>query len=304
MDTFERLPRTVPEHLSSLPDAVKHLHIWPIFKIKDGGTYKTRKVVMGNEEEPFGDQYAPTVSKVVVWLVFAITVLQKLVTRSFDITGAFLYEQLERTVFVWWKKEVCRLKRSLYGLRDAPKIFNVGLVQHILSGGYSQSIYESCLFYKWDSSSSYIYIIIHVDDFNCAATDNGLLDNFYEHLKRKYEVTSNDNGTFLGILRTNLPDGSALFTKPFILRKLFDKYLPDGPYLIPLPTAPITSEYMKSIGNPSPNFDSHKFLSLNGLLIQLIDVRPDIAFAPSANLPHALFVELSKLGNPSSTKSC
>ena len=38
-------------------------------------------------------------------------------------------------------------------------------------------------------------------------------------------------------MRTILP---ALFTKPFILRKLFDKYLPDGPYLTPLPTAPIT----------------------------------------------------------------
>jgi len=281
MDTFERLPGTVSEQLSSLPDGVKPLHIWPIFKIKDDGTYKTREVVMGNEEEPFGDQYAPTVSKVVVWLIFAITVLQNLVTRSFDITGAFLYEKLERTVYVWWKKQVCRLKRSLYGLRDAPKIFNLGLVEHLLSGGYSQSIYEPCLFYKWNSLTSYIYIIIHVDDFNCAATNNALLDEFFKHLQSKYEATSNDNGTFLGILRTNLPDGSAIFTKPFIIRKLFDKYLPDGPFITPLPSVPITSEYIKNIGNPSPDCNVQQFLSLNGLLIQLIDVRPDIAFALS-----------------------
>jgi len=123
MDTFEELPGTVTEQLQSLPVGVKPLHIWPIFKIKDDGTFKTREVVMGNEEQPFGDQYSPTVSRMVVWLIFAVTVLQKLNTRSLDITGAFLYEKLNRTVYVWWKNRICRLKRSLYGLRDAPKNF-------------------------------------------------------------------------------------------------------------------------------------------------------------------------------------
>ena len=121
---------------------------------------------MGNEEDSYGDQYAPTVARVVVWLVFALSVLNNLVTRSYDITGAFLYEKLERTVYVWWNKKICRLKRSLYGLRDAPKIFNTGLVQHLQFVGYFQSIYEPCLFYKWNSTTSYIIIIIHVDDFN------------------------------------------------------------------------------------------------------------------------------------------
>jgi hypothetical protein len=94
----------VEEQLRQLPHGIKPLHIWPIFKIKDDGTYKTHEVVMGNEEESFGDQFSPTVSRTVVWLLFAIAVLHKLKTRSYDITGAFLHEKLERPVYVWWKK--------------------------------------------------------------------------------------------------------------------------------------------------------------------------------------------------------
>jgi len=173
------------------------------------------------------------------------------------------------------------LKRSLYGLRDAPKIFNQGLIQHLLHGGYKQSIYEQCLFYKWATPTSYIYIVFHVDDFNVSATNDKELADFEAHLSAKYDITVNENGIFLGIMRTDLQDGSSLFTKPFIIRKLFDKYLPEGPLLALIPNVPMTTEYIKNLGQESPPCDITKFLSLNGLLIQLIDVRPDIAFALS-----------------------
>jgi hypothetical protein len=172
---------------------------------------------------------------------------------------------------------VCILLQSLYGLGDAPKLFNEGLVAHLKSGNYKQSAYEPCLFYKWTSMFTFIYIVFHVDDFNAAATTKDELDSFQKFLSTKYEITSNEKGVFLGILRTELPDGSVLFTKPFILQKLFDKYLPNGP-TISVPSTPMSNDYLKQIGSPSPACDTTKFLSLNGLLIQLIEVRPDIAF--------------------------
>jgi hypothetical protein len=196
--TFQQLPNG----WNDLPPGIKPLRIVPKHKIKDDGTFKTRQVVLGNEEEWFDGRYSPTVSKAVIWLIFALTVLLRLKTRYFDISGAFLAEKPERDIYVLWKNAVCLLKLSLYGLGDAPKLFNEGLVEHLKNGGYTQSTYEPCLFYKWKSISSFIYIIFHVDDFNAAANNEQDLDIFAAHLSSKYTVTSNENGIFLGIHQT------------------------------------------------------------------------------------------------------
>lgn len=73
------------------------------------------------------------------------------------IFAAFLIDMVraiedERMVYFW---EVCRIKRSLYGLRVA---LNVGLVEHIFSDAHK----------VFTNRLHLIYIIIHVDDFNCA----------------------------------------------------------------------------------------------------------------------------------------
>lgn len=234
-------------------------------------------ILVGNHDNWSGDCCSPTVSKPVVWLIFALTVLLRLHTRWFDISGAFLAEKPSRDIYVMWKGRVKRLMKSLYGLGDAPKLFNEGLVSHLKSGGYCQSAFEPCLFYKWESHLSFIYIIFHVDDFNVAGTSQQKLDDFGLFLSIKYEITSNKNGMFLGILRTTLQDNSVLHTKPFIMQKLFDKYMPDGPFM-PIPTTPMSNDYIKTIGEHSQPYDVTKFLSLIGLLIQLLEVRPDIAF--------------------------
>jgi hypothetical protein len=71
----------------------------------------------------------------------------------------------------------------------------------------------------------------------------------------------------------------AQFTKLFTMQKLFDKYLANGPTMSPIPATPLDATYIKSIGSHSQPCDPTTFLSLNGLLIQLIEVRSDIAFA-------------------------
>jgi hypothetical protein len=82
-----------------------------------------------------------------------------------------------------------------------------------------------------------------------AASSDAELNEFQSFLAKKYDVTSNDNGTFLVILRTKLPDGSSIFTKPFII---FTQYLPNGPFISPLPTTPMSVEYIKSFNEHFP----------------------------------------------------
>jgi hypothetical protein len=202
-----------------VPEGADVMPIMFNYRIKDDETFKARAFVLGNLENFQGDRYAPTISKAVMWLMFALSTLLILNTRLFDISGAFLSERPKRDIYVTWKGKVGLLMWNLYGVGDAPKLFNEGLVNHLKKGNYRQSIYEPCLFYKFNSPTEFIYIVFHVDDFNVAGTDQIIISEFHEHLKTKYGVTSNEKGIFLGIMRTELEDGRTLFTKPFIMKK-------------------------------------------------------------------------------------
>ena len=258
--------------------------IYPIkrhCKIKDNGIYKVRWVVLGNLDDYDGDTYAPTACKKVVWLIFALSVLLGLYRRFFDIKGAFMAERPLRDIYVELDGIVYKLMYSLYGLKDAPLIFNVGLINHLKSGGYIQSVWDQCLFFKWVSTDCFIYIIFHVDDFCANGTSEEIIDEFHRHLEQKYTVTSNKDGVFLGTYISPSIDGSTVFSKPLQLQHLFEKYLPDGP-VMEIPKVPMSQEFCKHFDiEDSPLCDSTKFRNLHGKLIQLLDVRPDIAFPVS-----------------------
>ena len=68
------------------------------------------------------------------------------------------------------------------------------------------------------------------------------------------------------------------------MKKLLETYLPDGPTM-PLPTTSMHPTYLEHLKNKDKEdiklCDVKKFQSLIGLLLQLLEVRPDIAFALS-----------------------
>ena len=135
-----------------------------------------------------GETYAPTACKSIVWLVFAVAVLLNLCWRWYDITGAFMAERPQRDIYVTLDGKFYKLMFSLYGLDDAPRLFNEGLVQHLTLGRYIQSKWDSCLFIKWTSPKSYVFLVFHVNDFTVVGTDESVIDAFEDHLKLKYDV--------------------------------------------------------------------------------------------------------------------
>ena len=153
-----------------IPVGCKILPITKQRKIKSSGKYKSRYCVMGNLDDFNGPTYASTASKKIVWLLFALSTRLGLHTRFFDITGAFMHERPTRDIYVTVDGKFYILLYSLYGTKDAPKLFQDGLVVHLQEGGYVQSKWDQCLFYKWISVMVYIYIMFHVDDFDASGT--------------------------------------------------------------------------------------------------------------------------------------
>jgi hypothetical protein len=144
--------------LESIPRGTAILPLKWVYTVKRDGTYKARIVCCGNFDPFEGPTYAPTAVKSVMWLVMALVILFNMEVRIFDISAAFVSERITREVFVTLGGRYFRLLKFLYGLKDAPRGFNDGMSIHLKEGGYSQSVFDPCLFFKWEGALSFIYI--------------------------------------------------------------------------------------------------------------------------------------------------
>ena len=236
-------------------------------------------MVLGNLDDYQGETFAPTTSRKTIWILFALTIGLGLYMWFFDITGAFMAEKPTRDIYVTIDDKVYLLKYSLYVLKDASKIFNDGLVAHLNEGSYQQSRWDQCLFYKCTSKTESVYLLFHEDDFIVCGSNERIIDNYHAHMKTKYEITFNQDGIFLGIHIKKLHDDASILRKLNQMQNIFDKYLPNSPTLKTAPLEPMNTAYSKSFGKDnSPLADKTQFHSMLGAVMQLTDVRPDIAF--------------------------
>ena len=89
--------------------------------------------------------------------------------HQMDVTTAFLNGTLEEEVFM--KKPykakgkehlVCHLKKSIYGLKQSPRYWNIALDSHLKKIGFCQSQSDPCIYYK-DINGEMFYMGVYVD---------------------------------------------------------------------------------------------------------------------------------------------
>lgn len=101
--------------------------------------------------------------------------------KQFDIKTAFLNGNLIEEIYMKQPlgfeigSAVCKLKKSLYGLKQAARVWNETLKRSLFKAGAKQSDYDQCLFSIKDRQEE-CYILVHVDDILVATNSKRLLD--------------------------------------------------------------------------------------------------------------------------------
>ena len=72
-------------------------------------------------------------------------------------------DQLEGFIVPGKEDYVCKLKRSLYGLKQSPRQCYKRFDSLMLSHGFKRSDYDSCVYIKL-VDGSHIYLLLYVDD--------------------------------------------------------------------------------------------------------------------------------------------
>ena len=82
----------------------------------------------------------------------------------------------------------CRLKKSIYELRQAPRQWYLKFNQTIKSFGFKENIEDNCIYARF-KNGKYIFLILYVDDILLASSDVSVLQETKKFLSSNFDIT-------------------------------------------------------------------------------------------------------------------
>lgn len=223
-DTWELVPRPSDANI------LRGKWVYKTKRNSDGSIerHKARYVVRGFEQKAgvdFFETFSPVIKPTTIRLVLSIALAYGWNIKQLDVNNAFLNGDLSETVYIeqpqgfvnsHFPNYVCRLKKALYGLRQAPRAWFTKLKdflhQHDFQGCYS----DSSLFVR-STNSSLTYILVYVDDIIITGNDSSFITSFIHVLNQSFSLKDlGDLNYFLGIEVHRLPTGICLTQSKYI----------------------------------------------------------------------------------------
>ncbi|RDX66846.1 hypothetical protein CR513_54345, partial [Mucuna pruriens] len=160
--------------------------------------YKARLVAKGftrNEGNNYKETFSPDSFKTIM----ALVVHFDLELHHMDVKTAFLNGNIDKTIYMVQPENfvlneskfmICKLKKFIYGLKQASLI---------TSYGFEANIVDDCVYHKL-SGSKYIFLVLYVDDILLVSSDTCLLHETKRFLTKNFEMKNLREASFvLGI---------------------------------------------------------------------------------------------------------
>ncbi|CAA7037262.1 unnamed protein product [Microthlaspi erraticum] len=219
--------------ITDLPPGKKAIGCHWIFTIKYQSTgkverYKARLVAYGNRQEEgidYDETFAPVIKMTTVRMFLKISVVKGWEVHQMDVHNAFLHGDLEEEVYMKLppgfdcgdKSKVCKLRKSLYGVRQSPRCWFAKLTAALKGYGFVQNISDYSLF-TLTRGDMRLYVLIYVDDLLIGGTDPDAIVKFKGYLSQCFKMK--DLGLvkyFLGIEVSRAPEGIYLSQRKYAL---------------------------------------------------------------------------------------
>ena len=129
-------------------------------------------------------------------VIMAIVAHFDLELHQMDVKTTFLNGDLEEEVYMCQPEGfvnndnnqlVCKLKKSIYGLKQASRQWYIKFHNVISSFGFVENIVDQCIYLKINGSK-YIFLVLYVDDILLASNDMGLLHETKKFLTQNFEM--------------------------------------------------------------------------------------------------------------------
>jgi len=161
-----------------LPPGKKAISSKWVYKVKlkvDGSLkrYKAQLVIRGNTQKEgidYTETFFPVVKMTTIKTIIALVASRQWSLFQLDVNNAFLHGDSHEEVYMKMPEgipnpsnKVCRLQKSLYGLKQASRQWHAKLVDFLKLQGYTQSKNDYSLFLK-SSDTDVTIVAMYVDD--------------------------------------------------------------------------------------------------------------------------------------------
>ena len=119
---------------------------------------------------------------------------------------------------------VCKLKKSIYGLKQSPRCWNAALDEHLCSIGFTQSTSDPCI-YTLEGERGLVILGVHVDNIMLAAESDKRMSEVKQALAEKFAVKDMGELKYvLGVTVDQLSDPGAIWLgQPGYMQKVLTK---------------------------------------------------------------------------------
>ena len=212
---YESLLKNETWEETTLPRGRKPIRTKWVFKIKenpDGSTarYKSRLVAKGMTQKQgidYQETFAPVIRTETLRLILAIACVTGSEIIQMDVRTAYLNAELDEEIYTEIPEgydrfvkpnsvaghnkgngglRALRLKKSLYGLKQAARMWNKRFMRAMKTYGLEQSKVDPCMFYT-ASSEKLIIVSIYVDDVIIVARDGNDARRVRDMLLKEFE---------------------------------------------------------------------------------------------------------------------
>ena len=285
-NTFELVPRPKDRQV------VGAKWVYTIKTNQDGEeTYKARYVAKGYSQIPdvdYQETFAPTARMSTVRMLLQRTVQDDMVIHQMDVKTAYLNAPIDCEIYIEQpegfdtqsqnsEKLVCKLKKSLYGLKQSGRNWNNLLHDYLINENFIQSLADPCLYVRMIDDKQYVIIIVWVDDIIIAASNLSSLENVKQSLKDRFKMT--DIGRLKWFLGTEFQciENSIKINQTRYIQKVLSKFKMTD--CKPKPT-PCVLGLDKLMEGESPELvDPRLYRAIVGSLIYVMTgTRPDLCY--------------------------
>ena len=170
--------------------------------------YKARLVAKGFTQKDgidYKETFSPVSKKDSLRIIMALVAHYDLELHQMDVKTAFLNGNLEEEIYmdqpegfsVKGKEHmVCKLKKSIYGLKQASRQWYLKFNDTITSFGFQENTVDRCIYMKV-SGSKFIFLVLYVDDILLATNDLGLLHQTKNNLSQNFEMKDMGEATYV-----------------------------------------------------------------------------------------------------------
>ena len=211
--------------------SMRHNGVWELVELPEGHrpigckwVYKTKRDPKGKIEKfkarlvakgftqregvDYEATFSPVSSKDSFRVIMALVAHFDMELHQMDVKTAFLNGDLNEEVYMMQPEGfvandsgtlVCRLKKSIYGLKQASRQWYLKFHSVVASYGFVENKVDQCIYCKVNGRK-FIFLILYVDDILLASSDLGLLYETKRMLSKNFDMKDLGEASFvLGI---------------------------------------------------------------------------------------------------------